>query len=222
LKTAYGRTRGGILVAHYQERHCPRFDSRGLALDDESLALVARWREGDEQAAAALFERYAGRLVALTRQHLSLRVAQRVDPEDVVQSVCRSFFAGAREGRFVFEQSGDLWRLLVAITLHKVQDEGRKQMAEMRTVAREKSFGSEQSLFGLNPQALAQVPGPAEAAALADLLEQVLSRFKPAQRRMVELRLQGYPIEEIADETGHCRHTVTRVLKRARQELEQA
>lgn len=191
-------------------------------MDDESLALVARWREGDERAATELFERYAGRLVALTRQHLSARLSQRVDPEDVVQSVCRSFFAGAREGRFVFEQNGDLWRLLVAITLNKVQDEGRKQTADMRTVTREQSFSSEQSLFGLNPQALAQVPGPAEAAALADLLEQVMTRFKPAQRRMIELRLQGYPVEEIADETGHCRHTVTRVLKRARQELEQA
>jgi RNA polymerase sigma-70 factor (ECF subfamily) len=191
-------------------------------VDDESLALVARWREGDEQAAAALFERYAARLIGLTRQHLSSRLATRFDPEDVVQSVCRSFFAGTRDGRYVFEQSGDLWRLLVAITLNKVQDQCRRQTAERRSVSREQNFGSDDSLFGLGPQNLARDPSPDEAAALADLLEQVLRRFKPAQRRMIELRLQGYPVDEIAADTGHCRHTVTRILKRARQELERA
>lgn len=68
---------------------------------------------------------------------------------------------------------------------------------------------------------LARDPSPEEATILVDLLEQLLRPFDGVQRRMVELRLQGYPLDEIAADTGHCRHTVMRVLKRVREHLEQ-
>jgi RNA polymerase sigma-70 factor (ECF subfamily) len=189
-------------------------------VDDASLALVARWRQGDQQAATELFQRYAERLIGLARHNLSSRLSHRLDPEDVVQSVCRSFFAGARNGRFVLQQSGDLWRLLVGITLNKLQDKARRHTADKRSVNREQGFGSEDSLFGLQAQVLAREPSPEEAIALVDMLEKLMSPFDALQRRMIELRLQGYPLEEIAADTGHCRHTVLRVLKRARQHLE--
>src|SRR5262249_61199873 len=86
-----------------------------MAEDDRSGHLVARWREGDQQAAAELFRRYADRLVALAKSRLSQKMARRVDPEDVVQSVYRSFFAETKEGRYEFERGGDLWHLLVTI-----------------------------------------------------------------------------------------------------------
>ena len=35
-----------------------------------------------------------------------------------MQSAYRSFFVGVREGRYALERGGDLWRLLVALTLH--------------------------------------------------------------------------------------------------------
>src|SRR5262249_40685711 len=94
---------------------------RGGRGDDDSAALVKRWTEGDERAAAELVNRYTGRLLALARSHLSAKLAARLDPEDVVQSAYRSFFADARDDRFVLKRSGDLWRLLAAITLHKLQ-----------------------------------------------------------------------------------------------------
>lgn len=192
-----------------------------LIVDDASLALVARWREGDQQAATELFQRYAQRLIGLARNNLSNRLSNRLDPEDVVQSVCRSFFAGARDGRYVLQQSGDLWRLLVAITLNKLHDKARRQLAQKRSVNREQSFGSEDSLFGIQAEVLARDPSPEEATTLVDLLEELLRPFDGPQRRMIELRLQGYPLDEIAADTGHCRHTVMRVLKRVREHLEQ-
>lgn len=84
---------------------------------DNSNHLVARWQQGDQTAAAELFQRYASRLIALARSQLSVKLAQRVDPEDVVQSVYRSFFVDARNGRYDFQHGGDLWRLLVTMTL---------------------------------------------------------------------------------------------------------
>src|SRR5262249_45888213 len=63
-----------------------------------------------QPAASELFQRYAGRLIALARSRLSTKVSKRVDPEDVVQSAYRSFFAGARDGCYDLERGGDVWQ----------------------------------------------------------------------------------------------------------------
>src|SRR5271163_4177723 len=89
--------------------------------DERSDDLVARWRAGDQRAATELFHRYASRLILFVRSRLSGRIARRLDPEDVVQSAYRSFFGGTRDGRYVPHRGGDLWQLLVVITLHKLQ-----------------------------------------------------------------------------------------------------
>ena len=78
-----------------------------------SVNLVHRWRGGDQKAAEELFRRYANRLIGLARSRLSRKLARRVDPEDVVQSVYRSFFHDVRDGRYDLQRGGDLWRLLV-------------------------------------------------------------------------------------------------------------
>src|SRR5438093_212509 len=85
----------------------------------QDQACVERWRAGDEQAAAQLYHRYVERLVAVAKRRLSAKLAARLDPEDIVQSVFRSFFGRAQEGRFVFQDSDDIWKLLVRITIHK-------------------------------------------------------------------------------------------------------
>ena len=189
--------------------------------DDQSSDLLARWRNGDQQAAAELFCRYADRLIALARSRLSAKLAHRIDPEDVVQSAYRSFFAQTRADRYDLQRGGDLWQLLVTITLHKLQHHVRRLHTGKRAVDREQNFGSEDSLLGIQMQALGNEPTPLEAVALADLLQQVLQGIEPRERRMLELRLQGYNLEEIAAETQRSRRTVRRVLDEVKQRLEQ-
>jgi RNA polymerase sigma factor (sigma-70 family) len=188
-------------------------------MNDLSAELVERWRDGDQQAAEQLFQRYAERLLALARSRLSARLTRHVDPEDVVQSACRSFFVGARNGRFVLQRSGDLWRLLVAITLHKLQHQVERLTAGKRAVSRECSFGEEGRLLGLQSQLVAREPTPAEAAALGDTLEQMFHGLQPLQRRMVELRLQGHSLNEIAAEVQRSERTVRRLLEEVKQWL---
>src|SRR5947209_20215094 len=85
----------------------------------ESKVLVSRWRKGEQDAAKQLFDRYASRLVALARRQISQRLASRVDPEDVVQSVFRSFFARVKEGKFRIAEQVDMGKLVVRLTFHK-------------------------------------------------------------------------------------------------------
>jgi RNA polymerase sigma-70 factor (ECF subfamily) len=190
-----------------------------VASTDGSAELLARWQAGDQQAATKLWRRYAVRLIALVRSRLSSKLAGKVDPEDVVQSAYRSFFTAARDDRYVLRHSGDLWRLLVAIALHKLDHQLRRHWAGKRSVAVEQNFGGENDLFHLHIQRLAREPSPAEAVALADELEQVMRQLEPVQRRMVEMRLQGYHLDEIAGDTQRHERTVRRVLKRVEQSL---
>jgi RNA polymerase sigma-70 factor (ECF subfamily) len=142
--------------------------------DNESAKLLGRWREGDQQAAVELVERFTERLLALARSQLSEKLARRIDPEDVVQSAYRSFFAAARAERYQLQRPGDLWHLLAAITLHKLHHQVARHTADKRALDREQSLGQESSLYGHSVELMDRTPTPAEAAALVDELEFVL------------------------------------------------
>jgi RNA polymerase sigma factor (sigma-70 family) len=195
--------------------------SQNDSVDGGVLDLVARWRDGDQRAAEQLFGLYAGRLIALAQGRLSSRLAGRVDAEDVVQSAYRSFFSGARADRFSLQHGGDLWRLLVTITLHKLSDQVDRHTADRRAVDVERHFASEESLVALGAQLATRSPSPVEAIALADELEQVMRSLEPQPRRILELRLQGHDLAEIATHVACSERTVMRVLKRVKQQLEQ-
>jgi RNA polymerase sigma-70 factor (ECF subfamily) len=189
--------------------------------DHLSAELMARWQGGDQQAAEALFQRYAERLLAVVRTRLSAQLARRFDPEDVVQSAYRSFFAGARDGRYVLAHSGDLWRLLVAITLHKLRRQVQHHQARKRNPDRENDPRLSSGPLAFEAATLAREPSPVEAAALADELEQLMQGLDLSRRRILELRLQGYTLEEIAADTQQSLRTVRRRLDQVKQYLEQ-
>ena len=81
--------------------------------------LIERCRRGDQDAARELFDAFVTRLIPLARRRISQRLASRVDPEDIVQSVFRTFFARLKDDKFEINDQDDLFRLLVRITVHK-------------------------------------------------------------------------------------------------------
>lgn len=184
--------------------------------DCTSLVLLERFRRGDDSAAEAIFARYFYRLTLLARSRLSARLARRTDPEDIVQSVYRSFFVGVREGRYTLGRGGDLWRLLASITRHKLLRQARYQRADRR------SIDCECPLDRIDEGEVSdreREPTPEEALALADELERVFAELDPLGRRVLELRLQGLQISAIAEETGRAERSVRRALARIRQLL---
>lgn len=176
---------------------------------ETSIEIMARYCGGDEEAASGIFDRYVHRLTLLARSRLSPTLASRTDPEDVVLSAYRSFFIGARDGRFKLSRSGDLWRLLVSITMHKLYRHARFHQAGIRSVA------SEETLASPNLH-LSREPSPHEALSLADELEQFMTSLAPEERRIFELRLQDETLAEISAATGRSERTVRRILKAIR------
>ena len=164
-------------------------------------------------AAEALFSRYFERLTLLARSRLAPRLARRTDPEDIVMSVYRSFFVGARAGRFVLSRGGDLWRLLASITKHKLLRQVRHHGADRRSIDRELPL--DQADEGRFP-GRQQGPTPEDALALADELEHIFTILNPLGRRVLELRLQGAQLSEIAEDTGRSERTIRRTLGQVR------
>ena len=62
---------------------------------------------------------------------------------------------------------------------------------------------------GISRPDLAREPTPVQAAALADTLEEVFRDVEPLERRMVELRLQGSGLDEIAADVRRSERTVS-------------
>ena len=190
--------------------------ARNKGDSDASQALLDRIRAGEARAAEAIYDRYCEKLLALARRRISRKLSARLDPDDVVQSAYRSFFLRARRGEFSLGRNGDLWRLLASITLHKLLKQVRRHTADRRTVRRETPCEA----AALAPLELAsREPTPEQAAALADELARIFAELQPAQRTMLELRLQGCELREIGAQTGKAERTVRRFLATLRERL---
>ena len=176
--------------------------------------LVMRLRGGDPQAAEEIFARYAQRLTSLAEQQLSRKLAARFDGADVVQSVFRTFFRRSARGEFRIDSSGELWRLLVQITLQKARAYGRHHTAGVRDVAAEAPGGAAFLI-----EAVAHEPGPEEAAALVDQIQELLRGLPDLYYDLLRLRLEGHSVSDTAARLGVSRRTVHRGLHLLRQRL---
>ncbi|HEV2948866.1 MAG TPA: sigma-70 family RNA polymerase sigma factor [Gemmataceae bacterium] len=185
----------------------------------ESKVLVSRWRAGDQDAAKELFDRYASRLVALARKQISQRLASRVDPEDVVQSVFRSFFGRVKAGKFHIEEQDDLGKLLVRITVHKTLRKVEFHQAAKRDPRMEAVQGDFAS--GDLVQVLDREPTPEAVVAFVDQLDHFLSQLRPEERQILEMRVQGYSNGEITKKLGIYDRKIRRLIERVRGLAEQ-
>lgn len=178
-------------------------------MDDEAplTEWLQRHRAGDPEGSKRLFEHFAQRLCRLVQRHLPSRLKPRVDDEDVVQSVFRSFFVREAEGRFRIDNSLDLWKLLVTITVRKARKTWRQNSAEQRDFAREEPGGDD----GL-ASALCRDPTVIEALTLADEVKSLVAGLSPEHARLLELRLAGYTPTEASRKMKISRQSVYRLL----------
>src|SRR5258708_6854953 len=97
-------------------------------------SLLRRFRRGQDDAPTLLYLRYAERLRALAAAQRSAGLAARVDPEDIVQSVFRTFFRRAAEGQYDVPEGEEIWKLLLVIALNKIRALGAFHHAARRDV----------------------------------------------------------------------------------------
>jgi RNA polymerase sigma-70 factor, ECF subfamily len=178
-------------------------------------SLLRRFRRGQDDAPTQLYLRYAARLRALATAQTAPGLAARVDPEDIVQSVFRTFFRRAAEGQYDVPEGEEIWKLLLVIALHKIRAVGAFHRAARRDVrltatgtAYDRAVDSE---AGHDDEAL---------AVLRMVIDDVLDALPPGHRPIVELRVEGHEVAEIAERVRRSKRTVERVLQEFRQRLD--
>ncbi|MBX7104233.1 MAG: hypothetical protein K1X57_09130 [Gemmataceae bacterium] len=176
--------------------------------------LLSRFRQGQDDAATQLYLKYAGRLHALARKQTGSELQSRVDPEDIVQSVFRTFFRRAALGQYSVPDGEELWKLFLVIALNKARATGAYHRAAMRD-ARNTATGTELDI--LPPHADGN-----ETEALTTLrmtIDEILAGLPESSRRIITLRIEGNDVNAIAATTGRAKRSVERILQEFRNAL---
>jgi RNA polymerase sigma factor (sigma-70 family) len=188
--------------------------------NDSFPEFLARLNARDGDASREVFRRFTGQLIALARGRFGAAFRSKVDPEDVVQSVFKSFFVRYGEGKFDIGSWNSLWGLLTLITLRKCAERVTYHRAQCRDVAREAP--APQGEEGWTPwlDTPGREPTPLEAAELSETVEQLLASLDENDRPVIELSLQGYTTREISERLDRVERTVRRSRERVRLRLE--
>ena len=118
---------------------------------------------------------------------MDVRLRQKEDPEDVLQSVYHSFFVRQARGEFDLRDWDSLWSLLATITLHKCGHRVEHFQAARRDVRREVAPPTRDDPTA-SWEGIAREPTPQEAAVLSELLEQTMRGLEGYQRQILELK----------------------------------
>jgi RNA polymerase sigma factor (sigma-70 family) len=175
----------------------------------EFEALLERVRDGSEDAARQLLERYGRHLLAVIRQKLSVHLRSVFDSLDFLQDVWASFFAGELDHSF--RDPNALITFLVRMARNKVADEVRKRLGGGKSdITREHSLdGSARfEAAGLTDA----TPPPGELAAAREQWDRLVAGRPFHHVRILEMRRQGYKHAEIAAALGLNERTVRRLI----------
>lgn len=181
-------------------------------MSEESQRWIRGFRENDESAVSDFWMKYEQRLRRLAERNLSERLQRRVDADDVVQSVFRTFLRRAGEGEFQLQDRETLISLLTTVTLNKIRQKVRHFAAQKRGGGKDHYFEMLVDLGGSEPT-------PDETAALQEI-EELIRGFDERQQQVVDLKLQNHTNEDIARRLQCSERTVRRLLSTVQQQLE--
>ena len=186
---------------------------------DSFADFLNRLQAGEDVAAQELFARFTHQLVALALRHIDGGLRHKVEPEDLVQSVYKSFFLRFGAGNLELLNWNSLWGLLTLITVRKCAERAAYHRAACRDAAREvpPPRGDEAAPW-LDP--LGREPTPLEAAVLSETVEQLFAGLDEEERPILELSLQGYSTREISERLGRAERTVRLLREGIRHRLE--
>ena len=185
---------------------------------EEWDALIDGLRTGDEPVVTSFFRDYQSGLQALADRHISAGLRRRLDAEDVIQSVFRTFLGRIEDGQFILGSGSDLWRLLCAITLAKVRQKGRFHQRQKRAMAQEVLVdGAPQGWDGFE----GNLADPGELVEFANFFEQIVSGLDDEERTVLLMRMEGHSNAEMASEMRVSGRTVRRIQNRLRARFEQ-
>jgi RNA polymerase sigma-70 factor (ECF subfamily) len=177
-------------------------------------SLLRRLRKGEQDAATRLYLRYARRLHGLATAQTGQDLKSRVDPEDIVQSVFRTFFRRAQEGHYEVPDGEEIWKLFLVIGLHKIRD------AAVFHRAAKRNAGRTTALIGAGESADPPAADQMAETTLRMVIDEILLNLNDSQKEIVTMRMEGAQVDEIAQATKRSHRTVERTLQKFRELLQ--
>jgi RNA polymerase sigma-70 factor (ECF subfamily) len=177
---------------------------------DEFRALMERIREGSEDAARTLIERYGRHLLYVIRRKLDERLRVKFDSVDFMQDVWASFFVKPPPSQF-FATEEAFFSFLLGMARNKVNEAVRRHHGlQKQDVGREKSLDGSARLEAEGTPA----PGatPSELVGAEDQWERLQQGQRDSHRFILELLRLGNTHEEIARQLGLSEKTIRRVV----------
>ncbi len=183
-----------------------------ISISDRSL--LRRYGRGDDDAATAIYLRYAERLRALAEAQASNDLKRRVDAEEMVQSVFRTFFRRAADGQYEIPEGDELWKLLLVIGLNKIRSLGIFHRAKKRDLSK-----TDMGIEGVASLEHASDEDESAIRILHLTIDEILTALPSSYREVVDLRVAGYEVAEIAERCGRSKRSIERILQEFRKKL---
>jgi RNA polymerase sigma-70 factor (ECF subfamily) len=162
------------------------------------VEFIDRVRAGDAAAAEELVRRYEPLIRREVRLHLEdQRLARVFDSMDICQSVLASFFIRTAAGQFDLRDPPQLFRLLVAMTRHKVASAARLHYRQRRDARRMSA-----AAHATAERSAASGGDPGAIVAGKELLRKFRECLTAEELQLAEWRNDGVSWAEIARRLG--------------------
>jgi RNA polymerase sigma factor (sigma-70 family) len=186
---------------------------RARRLDEDSLLLIERAREGDGRALEELCRRYLPRLRHWASGRLPARSRGMLETLDLVDEAVMATLS--RIGTLDLRQEGALLAYLRQVVLNRIRDEGRRQQRRPEPVE------MPADLRDAGPSPLEELVG----RETLERYEDALTRLRPGDREAIVGWVElGYSLAELQQLLGKpspdaARMTLSRALARLAEEM---
>jgi RNA polymerase sigma-70 factor (ECF subfamily) len=182
-----------------------------LETQDDFVDLMGRVREGSEEAAWEIVDRYGDAIRRAVRRALHARLRSKFDSLDFVQLVWCSFFKG-RDQVVRFGRPEELAAFLLRLARNKVGLETRR-----RLMTKKYNLNREQTLSALPDTVVHPAnhdSNPVDVAIAREQWNRLIADQPDRNRQIISMRLQGVSCQDIATSLNLAECTVRRFLNR--------
>ena len=160
--------------------------------NEEFAHLLARARQGDQEALAALHASLEEKLRKDARRRLGRVLRQYVSSMDIVQSAQKSLLICLRAGKYDIPDEKQLTALAMRILQRKVARKWRQVQRELK------------ALHGLagGQKSRTEPPGGAQAVENEELVHRLMKYMNKTEKELVQLLLQGHTTASAAELLG--------------------
>ena len=212
---SYPESPGQRMEAHHQVDIIKVVKLEGFPEEDFRFILKLAL-QGNEKAWSQLFQSYEPGLLQEARELLGPLLRSEVEAEDLVQAVHWSLLSGLRLGKIEVDSVEAL--LSVGRTILK-----RKVARTWRTLQRRKRLSNQvNDRFGRannGDDCDQSIDDPADQISADEQFERLCGIMTRTERRLIELRMQGYTTAAAAREMGRDSEGLRVTLARLRSKL---